>query len=330
MQNYYIARHKNAEVLSHSSSGGAFSALAQVWFEAHKDRAVVYGCVMRYGDELGAEHRAAYSLSECSEMLGSKYIRSDTADAIRSAAEELEAGKYVLFSGTPCQIEALCRTLEKRATDTKDRLLTVSLICHGVGSTEFFRDYIASYEKKYRSRAVSISFRGKSRPSKRQEMVICFENGRKYISPSAKYDGFLGPYTRGLIIREACFGCSFARPERNSDITLGDHWREGGQARSTVITSTEAGERWISHCSELLELERTDCDRADQPQLREPTRMPEGYRELWAEYRAHGYEGARSFLGERRLSYRMKSAAAAAAYHLRLAELYRALRRRTK
>ena len=330
MQNYYIARHKNSEILSRSSSGGVFSALADAFFSEYGDNAAVYGCVMRYGENIGAEHVAAHSHTELDAMLGSKYIRSDTAQGIRSAAEALEAGKHVLFSGTPCQIEALYAVLDKRGTDPEGSLLTVSLICHGVGSTDLFRDYIASYEKKYRSRAVYVSFRGKSRPSKRQEMVIKFENGKKYISPSAKYDGFLGPYMRGIIIREACFSCRFARPERNSDITLGDHWMNEGQARSTVITSTEEGEKWLERCADMLECERTEADRADQPQLREPTRMPEGYREFWEEYRAHGYDGARRWLGEHKLTYKVKKAVAAVAYHLRLTEAYRALRRRMK
>lgn len=330
MQNYYVAKHKNSGVLSRSSSGGVFSALCDAFFSEYGENAVVYGCAMNYGNKLGAEHVSARDIAECGKMLGSKYIRSDSAEGIRSAAESLEAGKYVLFSGTPCHIEALYRVLEKRGTDRGGRLLTVSLICHGVGSTEYFRDYIASYEKKYRSPAVFVSFRGKSRPTKRQEMVIKFANGRKYISPSAKYDGFLGPYMRGLIIAEACFSCRHARPERNSDITLGDYWENEGQARSTVITSTETGEKWLERSAGMLEYERTDRERADQPQLREPTRMPEGYREFWETYRAQGYEGALRWLGAHRLPYKAKSFAAKIAYHLHLTEAYRALRRRIK
>ena len=71
-------------------------------------------------------------------------------------------------------------------------------------------------------------------------------------------------FLNGLFMRESCFGCRFARPERCADITLADHWAIGAsddpemvisKGISTVLVNTEKGARLFSQAQTLLVFE---------------------------------------------------------------------------
>ena len=69
----------------------------------------------------------------------------------------LNEGKKVLFSGTPCQVAGLKGYLMK----DYDNLLTIDIICHGVPSIKFFKDYIKLMEKKIGGKILGFKFRDK-------------------------------------------------------------------------------------------------------------------------------------------------------------------------
>ena len=60
----------------------------------------------------------------------------------------LNIGKNVLFSGTPCQVAGLKSFLHKDF----DNLITVDLICHCVPSPMVFKDYITFIEEKHKKK----------------------------------------------------------------------------------------------------------------------------------------------------------------------------------
>ena len=68
---------------------------------------------VRYRGILNPQHIRVDKLAELERLQGSKYVQSDIAFSFRRAKEDLEAGKYVLFSGTPCQIGGLKAYLGK-------------------------------------------------------------------------------------------------------------------------------------------------------------------------------------------------------------------------
>lgn len=75
----------------------------------------------------------------------SKYVQSDIGDTYRKAKELLDNDKYVLFTGTPCQIEGLYKFLRK----DYDKLYTQDFICHGVPSPIVWRKYLKETNNKY-------------------------------------------------------------------------------------------------------------------------------------------------------------------------------------
>ena len=46
-------------------------------------------------------------------MMGSKYVQSSTENIFGNVKKDVEAGKKVLFTGTPCQIAAIKSFLKK-------------------------------------------------------------------------------------------------------------------------------------------------------------------------------------------------------------------------
>ena len=129
----FVLVHREAAVLQASTSGGAFTALAQVFC---KDEFQVWGAVAS-GTET-VEHTVADSLEQLEQFRKSKYLQSDIKQSFQQVKKALTAGKRVLFSGTPCQIAGLKSFLNK----DHEKLLTVEIICHGVPSPLFFHRYL--------------------------------------------------------------------------------------------------------------------------------------------------------------------------------------------
>lgn len=117
--------NKNADILSHSTSGGAFTAIAE---NVLKQEGIVYGCSMEEGFQV--RHIRVTEVAGLEKLRGSKYVQSDTGETFKLAEQDLKAGRRVLFSGTPCQIEGFKRFLGK----AYENLLTIDIVCHGVGS----------------------------------------------------------------------------------------------------------------------------------------------------------------------------------------------------
>ena len=70
---------------------------------------MIYGAGM--DKNFNVVHKRAVNATERDELRGSKYVQSDMHNAYRLACEDLKAGRLVLFTGTPCQVDgikALC------------------------------------------------------------------------------------------------------------------------------------------------------------------------------------------------------------------------------
>ncbi len=122
-----------------SSSGGAFSAIAR-WI---LDKGgVVFGASWTNGFE--CNHKGCDSEDKLGDLRGSKYLQSDIKKTYIEARDALKDGKYVLFTGTPCQIAGLKSFLLK----PYEKLVTVDIVCHGVPSNSLFYNYIEKLESE--------------------------------------------------------------------------------------------------------------------------------------------------------------------------------------
>jgi len=229
----YAARHKKSNVYNNSTSGGAFTALAE-WVILRGG--IVYGCV--FDESYTPIHIGVDTIDGISAMRGSKYAQSDIGFIYRDIREKLSEDKYVLFTGTPCQVAGLYSYLGKSDVT---KLLTADLICHGVPSAMTFKKYISYLEKKYHSKVDSFQFRSKLFGWTKPVVNVCFENGMSkwwYSRKNLYYTNF----DKRNLQRRSCFRCKYSCESRCGDITIGDFW---GFQRANLKMSYKEG---ISCC----------------------------------------------------------------------------------
>lgn len=252
----YICQLKDENTLALSTSGGAFRAMAEKIIERG---GVVFGCAYTENkDGLVPTTIAVDNIEELPKLSGSKYVQSEMGFAYKKAKGFLDKGRLVLFSGTPCHISGLYSYLGK----PYDNLYTTDLICHGVPNLKMFQSELLRIEKKYKSVVKSFCFRDKRIAAwGKYKYSFELENGETHngiLYDSAYLDLFL----KGEIIRDSCTKCPYARPERVSDITIGDAWGaeiahpnfeelKGGifnfrKGLSLALINTERGENFFS------------------------------------------------------------------------------------
>ena len=98
-----IMKSKDEEVRMSSSSGGVFSHLAEYIIEIG---GYVVGAVFSE-DFHSVKHVMIGDIDDIPRLRGSKYIQSDLGEVYRQVKNKLLEDKYVLFSGTGCQIAGL-------------------------------------------------------------------------------------------------------------------------------------------------------------------------------------------------------------------------------
>ena len=120
----YAAKHSSEATRKQSSSGGVFYALAQTVIN---QGGVVYGCA--FDENHKAQHIRCETMDEAVCCMGSKYSQSDLGDSLEKANEDINAGRNVLFTGTPCQIaavRAVCEKLKMFSLSNKIKKVTAS------------------------------------------------------------------------------------------------------------------------------------------------------------------------------------------------------------
>lgn len=248
-----------------SSSGGIGHLLALG--ELERGGAVV-GCAM--GRDGRPRHIIVDSVDSLSCLRGSKYVQSETADALAEAKRLLVDGREVLFVGTPCQVAAMRRL----AGGKNGRLYAVDLICHGTPPARYLVEHLR--------RATGLG----------EFESVTFRDGDNYslrvgASGSTVYMGELGEdlylssFMCGDTYRESCYSCRYARSERVGDLTIGDFWgldrstltNRPPQAVSVVLRNTEKGAELIERLggSAVLEVRDPQEAIAGNDQLRAPS-----------------------------------------------------------
>lgn len=234
-QKVYAAVHKDTEVLAKSTSGGAFTAIADAIFA---QGGIVYGAAML--DDMQVKHIRTTGKDDFEGLRSSKYLQSDTGTTYQMVEQDLKQGKFVLYSGTPCQIDGLKNFLGK----DYETLYTVDIVCHGVGSQAYFDKYMDFARERY-GKIKALRFRSKEYAgwSCGGGVVVDSSDCLKKI-PYRDFDNYYYSYfLSGDIYRKSCYSCKYANTNRVGDFTLGDYW---GVEALNLPLQTENG------CSLLL------------------------------------------------------------------------------
>lgn len=272
----YAARWNNASKLRFSTSGGAATAICELII---RDGGVAYGCS---AEGLVVRHIRVDNIADLSLLQGSKYVQSEIQNIYPRVKADLVSGRKVVFIGTPCQAHGLKKYLRK----DYDGLLLVDIICHGVPSQKMLADHARHVG---RGQMIDrISFRSGN------DYVLRLSSGANELWrvdywKEPERDMYYKGFMMGLIYRPSCYECRFARPERYSDITIGDFWglkdkslfsADGSLGTSAVLAVTEKGERFVSSLGQEMTMYERDVAEAvgGNTQLRHPMRRQKASR----------------------------------------------------
>lgn len=248
----YGAWNKATDILSKSSSGGIFTALAE---HTLQNGGVVYGVIWK-NNKTAAFSRAS-SPEELATMRGSKYTQAIPEYVYRNVKDDLKSGCQVLFSGTGCQVMALKQFLGK----DYDNLLTIDVLCHGAPSHIILDKYVEESEKKYGKSIQYVSFRDKRKGWRDFHVVRHFDDGSEKACTQRK-DVYMRLFLSELALNQACYNCISGHLPKPGDITLGDYWgvhklqpewpiKEGVSA---VLANTEKGKQALTAITNAIEL----------------------------------------------------------------------------
>lgn len=275
----YAVKHKDDKIRASSRSGGIFTAVSDVVLE---NGGVVYGCALN--DSFLAEHRRAVTKEERDAFRGSKYIQSEMHNCYYDCANDLKNGLTVLFSGTPCQIEALLNYLLLKKIDNQN-LITLDILCHGVPSGMVWKDFLNEY---YSNKLIEkVEFRDKKNFGWRAHVETVVVEGNEYSTKT-----FTNLFYSNYILRPSCFKCNYKTRNRVSDITIGDYWKienndiefDDNKGVSLVCINTEKGNLLLEICRKNLVIKEFPMITSLQPALDCNYVSPINRAEFWNEY----------------------------------------------
>lgn len=259
----YYGWHRNPNIRYESTSGGAFSAIAELILEKN---GIIYGAM--YDDTLKVCHGRVTKTNDLGKLRQSKYVQSEIGDCFKIIEKELQKNKKILFCGTPCQIHSLRTFLN----EDYQNLLLVDFVCHGVTSPQIFNVYLNSLVKKHGSRIRKIRFRDKITIGNFSSVAfttIEFENNKKI---SSEINCYLIAYMHGLMQRESCEACPYATIYRYSDLTIADFWgienfvknisEESDKGISLILANSHKGKVIGTKLMKKMHLQQIDVSAA--------------------------------------------------------------------
>lgn len=208
------AIHKKMNVRWNSTSGGAFSALAEGMYE---QRGYVGGAI--YNSDFSVGHYISNDLNDLVKLRSSKYLQSNAEGLYKKIRELLRNGEHVLVCGTPCQMVALRSFLRK----DYENLIIVDFICRGVNSPKVYRKYLDSLERKYEGKVVYVKAKNKELGWRNLTRKVVFDNGQVYYGVCMQ-DDFRRGYHTNVFCRPSCYDCQYKGFPRMADITIADYW----------------------------------------------------------------------------------------------------------
>lgn len=205
----WAAKTKKMDDLKKSSSGGMFSIFSEYFL---KNKGCIYGAIL--DNDFNVVHERTDNVQGRNLMRGSKYVQSDLKNIFRFIEKDLMEGRPVMFTGTPCQVDAIQIYIESKNI-SMNNLFTCELICNGVSSPKIWSKYVNSYIGK--NRIQDIKFRFKHPKINGSVFAVMKKNG--IIDISGYYSQL---YTSKLCMNDICYECKYTKRTRVADVTIGD------------------------------------------------------------------------------------------------------------
>ncbi len=251
----YAAVNKNMRVRWNSTSGGAFSALADAMYE---QGGFVSGAI--YNDDFSVRNYISNNPTELEKLRSSKYLQSKAEGIFTEIRKLLNSGEKVLACGTPCQMAALRSFLRR----DYENLIIIDFICRGVNSPKVYRAYLDSLEKRYKSKVVYVKAKNKELGWRNLTRKVTFANGQSYYGVYMQ-DDFRRGYHTNVFCRPSCYDCQFKGFPRIADITIADYWGiekvdknlDMNIGTSMVLLNSKKGDAYFQLVRDRMEIKET-------------------------------------------------------------------------
>ena len=249
------AINKNMKERWDSTSGGAFSALADAMYA---QGGYVSGAV--YNEDFSVSNFISDNPADLAKLRSSKYLQSNAEGLYKRIRDLLRKGEKVLACGTPCQMAALRSFLHK----DYDNLIIVDFICRGVNSPKVYRKYLDSLERKFGGKVVYVKAKNKELGWRNLTRKVVFDNGKVYYGVRMD-DDFRRGYHTNVFCRPSCYVCQYKGFPRMADITIADYWGiekvdknlDNNIGTSMILLNSKKGEAYFDLVKDKLEWEYT-------------------------------------------------------------------------
>lgn len=257
-QKAYLVQHRDESVRLDSAAGGAFTAIATVILQ---EGGVVFGAA--YDENFHVRHSYVETVGELKKFRNSKYVQSELGDSFLLAKDFLQKGRWVCFSGTPCQIEGLSKFLRK----PYENLVLVDVVCHGIPSPLVWDKYL-EYQKKSFPKPDNIRFRDKFYGYKYSTMSI-IQNGKNVYHAGSQLDPMLRAFFTDTCDRPSCYECPFKKRYRVSDFTIWDCFSvynfdkklDDDKGTTRVLCHTQKAESLMQEVIKFAKCEEVPADK---------------------------------------------------------------------
>ncbi len=236
----YSFKASDNNVLLKSSSGGFAHLLSEHLID--KGYSVV-GCTFD-NDTQSAKHILIDNKNDLWKLQGSKYMQSDFRNIINLINE---CHNPIVVFGTPCQISSI-----RKSFTSRNDILYIELLCHGVPSYNLYRKYLSYLEKEYNlcKNDISTIFRYKKKSWR--NIYLHSTDGINSITLYQKDDPYFQMFEKGACYSKACYECRW-RDRSVADIRIADYWGNKFSFDTTgvsmIIQVSEKGKQIISQIS---------------------------------------------------------------------------------
>lgn len=278
------------EIRTTSSSGGIFTIVSQYVLNSG---GICVG--VKFDRDFNAVFDVADNFEKCKEFRGSKYIQANTNDIFKKVEKYLKEERMVLFTGTPCQVNALYLYLKTIKANTK-LLLTIDLVCHGVPSPIVWKDFISELQNLNGSELTNFTFRDKNKGWRGYHICAKFKNS-SIVHDNDFTQSYVKLFSKDLMLRSSCYRCSYASLYRTADITIGDFWGienididfSDNMGISLVIPNTDKGKDVFEKINQNFVFKEYETKLLTQHNLYSPTTKSCYYDRFWKLFLKKGY-----------------------------------------
>jgi coenzyme F420-reducing hydrogenase beta subunit len=290
--NFYLMKHKDISVLKNSTSGGAFTAISDLFLAEGG-----YVCGVDFDDTFNVVHKITNTKEGRNRFRFSKYVQTDISAIYSEIKKLLQTDKKILFTGTPCQCAGIKSYFEK--ISLKEKLYICDIICHSIPSPLIWKEFRKLLEEENGGTLNEVHFRTKQLDWTRENSNKAFLFSTSEMKSPKGDDRYYKMYFElGTISRPSCSECKFTDVYRVSDITIADYWgiekfspkEYDPLGVSVLLVNNQKGIEILEGIKPFVHLEKRDPQEtiSQQKRVSEPMQFPNNRTQFWKDFTTLG------------------------------------------